>query len=407
VRTDPWLRALIVLLTIIAAWYLAGQVWALVQHFADVLALFFLAWLLAFVLTPLAVRLRQATGLPWGIAVGLVYLLLLLVVAGGLVLLVPLAVEQIAQLGAALTRVVEQLPATLATLQAALDARGIEVDLKGLYRTQDLAARLTALIEGSVPGTIGLLTGAANLLFSVVLILVLSFYIALDGERLLVSALALLPPERRADALYIGEVINRSFGGFLRGTLVQALVYGVGTALVMLVVGLNYVLVSGLFAMVMMVIPFIGPLLAMVPPVLIALLTGSLTQAVVVTVALIALQQVVFNVLGPKLMGQAVGLHPLLVFLALLVGMKVAGLAGAVFGIPVAAALWTIARFVLQRTALTAWTPAPAPAPSARRGGRTIHRMVLGRLWAWLRTRRGQPPAGQSPTGVRSDRVER
>src|SRR3954447_24281240 len=92
-NNNRWLQALIILLVVIAASWLAGQIWLLVIQFSSVILLFFLAWLLAFVLSPLARRL-QAFGMPQLLAIGVVYLALgLLLVIGG-VLLFPIIAKQ-------------------------------------------------------------------------------------------------------------------------------------------------------------------------------------------------------------------------------------------------------------------------------------------------------------------------
>jgi len=89
----------------------------------------------------------------------------------------------------------------------------------------------------------------------------------------------------------------------------------------------------------LMFIPFFGPFLGFIPPALIALLSLPFGGFIAVAIALLVLQQIVLNVIAPKVMADAVGMHPILVFLAILLGVKIAGPLGAVFGVPFVAVI--------------------------------------------------------------------
>lgn len=352
-ENNGWFRALIVLAVFSLALYLGSQLWEMARHFADIIIVFFLAWLVAFILSPIADFLERSYAMPRGLAASLVYLGLFVNVGVVFVLVVPLAVEQLVQLG-------QRLPIYVATIQewgqgwaafiqVELGNRGIALDLPSFYRSSDLAAQAGNLTSGLVANTIVLVSGVASTIASVTIVLVLSFYLVLDGARLSDGLLRLVPPTYQLECRYLQDSINRTFGGFLRGTLVIAFVYALGNALVMSVAGLGYVLLASLLAGVLMVVPLFGPVLAMVMPVLLAALQGDVTKAVLVLTGLLILQVLVFNVMSPKVMGQSVGMHPLLVFLALLVGIKQAGLIGAVFGVPVVGVAYAMVVYFIQK----------------------------------------------------------
>lgn len=351
-RNEPWLRALIVLGAIIAALYLGGLGWQLLMYFADIVILFLLAWLVAFVLGPLAKLVNRWERLPWAAAVGLVYLVLLLVLAGLAVLVVPITISQLVQLGRSLPDYAAQLPLMLESIQVWLEGIGIELDLSSAAVTQGVVRWTESLGVTLVQNAVYYLQGLTTLAFQSVIVIVLSFYITFDGDRVKKRGLAPLPERIRDDANFFLENVDRSFGGYLRGTLIVAIVYAVGTAIIMLVVDVGFVALVSLFSGVMMFIPFVGPLLAILVPVLIALGAGPFWRPLVTFVLLMTLQQVVLNVLSPRVMGQSVGMHPLLVFLALLVGMKLAGLWGALFGVPIAAVIVSITLVYVRRAML-------------------------------------------------------
>jgi predicted PurR-regulated permease PerM len=126
--------------------------------------------------------------------------------------------------------------------------------------------------------------------------------------------------------------------------MIQALGGGVGTGVIMSVLGVDYALLSSVVAALVLLIPFLGPVAAVVLPVSIALLTHP-EVTILLFIALLALQQVIFNVLAPRILSRQVGLHPLLVFFAVLTGARVAGVWGAIFGVPIVAVFTTMTSF--------------------------------------------------------------
>jgi len=348
VERSPWFRALIVLMVVIATLYLVGRVLEIAANFSDIILLFFLAWLLAFVLKPVARLLQYRVHVPWPLAVGLVYLGLFVILILVTVIMVPVVALQLTQLGANLPKWAEELPSLVAPLQTTLLEHGVDVNLERWYQNQDLPDQIQKLGAPVIQNTLGLVTGIASAVFSVIVVLILSFYLLLDGDRIADEALAVLPGSYQTGVSYLLESIDRTFGGFLRGQLLQAIIYGLGTALVMYFAGLGYVLLASLFAGIVMFIPFFGPFLGLVPPLLVAFFYLPIGGVVLVLAALLILQQVVLNILAPKIMSESVGIHPLLVFFAILGGAKMAGLAGAIFGVPVVgvlnAMLWQLYR---------------------------------------------------------------
>jgi predicted PurR-regulated permease PerM len=134
----------------------------------------------------------------------------------------------------------------------------------------------------------------------------------------------------------------------------------------------------------MMVIPFVGSVAAIIPPMILALMTGDWLKVILVFIGLMALQQLVFNVIAPKVMSDSVGMHPLLVFAALLLGTKEAGIWGAIFGVPIVGVMWSMfvqfnrerKRFTRELPLITAEreavSPIPAPTPAPTTSGEVV-----------------------------------
>jgi hypothetical protein len=124
----------------------------------------------------------------------------------------------------------------------------------------------------------------------------------------------------------------------------------------MTVLGLNFVLVASLFVVILMLIPLFGPFLSLLPPLLVVLIQNP-GLSIWLLLILFVYQFVITNVLMPRLLSQAVGLHPLLVLAAILLGIKVGGFWGAFFGIPVVGVLWAMVRFFTRNWDLEAVNP--------------------------------------------------
>lgn len=145
--------------------------------------------------------------------------------------------------------------------------------------------------------------------------------------------------------------IEKSFGGFIRGQLVFALVYAIFTAIIMIMppFQLDFVIIASIVAGLCMIIPLIGNFLAFLPAIMVALVTGRTDIWLWLLLVEFIMQSFMMNVLGPRIMSSAIGIHPLYVVAAMLVGGQVAGLWGALFGIPIAGAINLIGRPVMRR----------------------------------------------------------
>src|SRR6266851_3632714 len=346
---DPWLRALSILGCAIAGFYLVGLLWQVVQEFADIFLLFFLAWLVAFVLEPLVGTLVEGR-LSRPAAIGLTYLTLLVLLLLGVVTLVPALSLQIVEVASNLPTYVEQATEVLSTVQGTanewLTGHGspLLIDLKSALNPQELSRRADALGPPILSNAIGFATGAATLLVQVVIMLILSFYFMVDGARLAESVITALPTRAQDDGRFLVASIHRAFAGFLRGQMIQSLIGGVGTGLIMSALQVDYALLSSVIAALVLLVPFLGPVAAVALPVTIALLTHP-EVALYLFLALLALQQVIFNVLAPRILSRQVGIHPLLVFFSVLSGARVAGVWGAIFGVPIVAVFVTMISF--------------------------------------------------------------
>jgi hypothetical protein len=166
--------------------------------------------------------------------------------------------------------------------------------------------------------------------------------------------------------------VSRSFGGFLRGQAVMGLMYAAVAGAASLVLGLPYAPVTAAMSGILQAIPFFGPFVSWAPPVVVAMLTKS-DVTLPTLLIMVAGWMVIMNVVQPRLMAESVGIHPIVVLGSVIVGSKVAGVAGAIFGIPVAAVLSSFFFYYLNRaTADTRTVAARAARRVSQREGRPV-----------------------------------
>ncbi|MGI8552446.1 MAG: AI-2E family transporter [Dehalococcoidia bacterium] len=348
---NPWLRALIILAVLLLSVELFSVVWNLGRQFGDIILIFFLAWMVAFLLTPVVSFLTIGHRMPRAAAVSAVYLgmLAILVLIG--LLLIPPTAAQIAALSHTIPAYAANTSRFLDDTQQWIDARGIRVNVYQYAQGHDLSRagqQLSSILAGHA---LALAQGVVIAIFDGVIVLVLSFYMMLDGPRISQALIQVTPRRFRDDLELFFASVDHSFGGYLRASLFLALVYGFGTGLAMYATGIPYGLPVSLFAGVMLIVPLVGDVVAVIPPLAIGLFTVSLFRVVIVLIAMIALQQLVLQVLRPKVMGRSVGLHPLWVLGSFLVGARAAGIWGALFSVPIAAILQTVVQLYYYRVA--------------------------------------------------------
>ena len=166
----------------------------------------------------------------------------------------------------------------------------------------------------------------------------LSIYMVIDRDQILAFLFRLVPPSYAEEARLLQTSVSRSFGGFLRGQALLGAIYFVIALVTSVVMGLPLVALTSVSAGLLMAIPFFGPFVSWAPPVIVALL--FVPSALLPTLALmVAGWFVVMNVLQPRIMRDSVGIHPIVVLGSVLIGSRLAGIPGAIFGIPIAAVL--------------------------------------------------------------------
>ncbi len=370
-RQQRWLTAVLILGTVVLAMVAVQLAATVFFALGDVILLFFLAWLLAFILSPIVAGLtRLVPVLPRIGAVVLVYVTLVGAIVLVIVLVAGALAQSIASFIAGVPDLRDQLPVILAPWQDWLKSLGFD-QVNLVVQAQSFLDNLATYAVQLAGPVQQLAVASIGALGSVLLVLILSLYMVVDRDQILSFIFRIVPPARKDEARLLERSVSRSFGGFLRGQAILGVTYGAIAALTSAVLGLPFLAVTSATAGVLMSIPFFGPFVAWAPPVIVAILTPGehwLPAAILMGVGWL----IVMNVLQPRLMQESVGIHPLVVLGSVLIGSKIAGITGAIFGIPIAAVLSAFFFYYLALTREPTQVTARAAARVEAREGRKV-----------------------------------
>ena len=321
--TEAWVlkievsvRGLIVIALMLIAFWAITQLW-------PVILLVLVSVILMLGLLPYVDSMVRL-GLPRPAAVMLLLVAFLVALIGLFSLMVPAMVDEFQD-------VRDNLPESAREIEKLLDKFGIRVEL------QDRARNINwdELISGRVAFDYGqrILTVA----LSVITIVVMTAYLLADTQRLGNFIGQFIPPERKEDADALFRALTRVVGGYLRGQAITSLSIAIFTFILLRFVGVPNALAFAVLAGFADVIPLIGALIAIVPPVA-AALQESYTHALIVLAGLIAYQQFEDRVLVPRVYGSTLNLPPVIVLIAVLAGAELFGITGVLLALPLTAA---------------------------------------------------------------------
>jgi predicted PurR-regulated permease PerM len=338
-----------------------------------VLLAFTVAGIVALILNPI-VSLLQRHRFPRPLAIIVVYLGLLVCAVGAGVLLANPVADQADKFGRDVPSIVDDANGRLADLQDYFDRKNINIEVKRQGETA-----LQTLQEKVVGGTSDIVNFGGEILRRVVtaflgilLVIVLSVYMLIYGERIGAAVRAVMPPGDGTAEDDFPTRIQRAVGGYLRGQLLFSLAMGTGAGAGLWILGSagvfpdgkTYAFAFGTWFGLMELVPFVGPFLGALPPLLVALFQDPLT-AVWLGIFFTALQQIEGHVVAPLIFGHTLRINPLLVIFALLLGGKTYGFLGALLALPMAAMIRETYVYLRRHLVLEPWgTTMPLPVES-------------------------------------------
>jgi predicted PurR-regulated permease PerM len=358
---------------------LVGIIAALLFYFRSIIGLLLLAFIITYLLHPVAVQLDRRTNLNWRMSVNLIYLLLL-VIAGGLIALLGVVIVNQAQ---SLIHIVQtfisdtlpQLLTDLSTKNFTLGPLPFEINLNQ-FDLQALGDQLLGTLQTTLgrAGTLvgSLATGVALTFGRGLFVLLISYFILADAGQFPNILTRLDVPGYQEDLRRISVELKRIWNSFLRGQImIFLLVIAIYTVL-MSVLGMQYSLAIAILAGLGRFVPYVGPLIVWIVVVLVGLLQGNNNFGlppwqftVLVLVLAIIVDQIIDNYIGPRIMGHSLGVHPAAVLVAALIAANLIGIAGLLLAAPVLATLKLLGRYVVRKLLdLDPWPATDQPPPN-------------------------------------------
>ncbi len=331
-RRLMWLSA-----ALFALWFL--------YSILGILAPFIIAFLLAYALNPLVTTLEKRGIRRWVSSLVLI-LLLLAAVVGLFVFVMPIALQQFNTLLGGISAIVRELADLLnsgAVLQE-LARYGVPIEKVKEIITEQITPRLESVLTSLLEGVFGLLSGISSValhIINIVIIPFLAFYMLMDYPVMLGRLSRFIPASRRDRAAGIAGKIDTLMGRYLRGAVLVALIQGVLSTAGLWFLGVPYALVLGIMTAFLDFIPYVGLLTSLSVASIVALFSDGPVAVRVTGVVVLFLSQKLLEatVLGPKIIGSQVGVHPVLLILCLLVFGYFLGFVGLLVAVPATALL--------------------------------------------------------------------
>ena len=339
------------------------QTIAWIKSVLNVLMPFIIGFLIAFILNP-AVKMFcrllekhtkiRKKGVIKGIAIAITYIILLGLVLVSVFGVVPQIVNSLTDLINSALTVIPQSASEFNQFLTQLHERFPSLDISAIQDAMDnmlpsILNYIRDFASNIVPTLYSLSMSIMQLLLNLVIALIVSIYILMDKKILLgtvkASIYAFLPQKRIPYIIDTLKECNDIFGGFVIGKAIDSLIIGVLCFIVMTILRLPYTLLISLIVGITNMIPYFGPFIGAVPGAIVMLMVSPL-KAVIFIIMIFALQQFDGLYLGPKILGQSVGLRPLWIIVAITIGGSIAGVLGMFLGVPIMAVL----RYLVMRT---------------------------------------------------------
>lgn len=333
-----WLRRLIIALTILAWMAIGAVVLAVAERMVGTLILLIAAGLMSYLIYPLVLVLQRF--MPRFLAIVVVYLV-------GLSALSFLLYNMVAS-------VIDQLTSFVLNFQYLLSPQGqaqLQPFIETLNKLGISQDQLTAFgqqtvnqLQGLISQIIPVLSGIINFLISAIVVAVLSIYFLLDGGRIVRWLRYQTPIAQRENINFLMTTVNQTIGGYFRGLLILATIAGVSTGIMLALLGVPYAILLAVVVFAFLFIPVIGGVISGSLCIILSLPQGWVT-ALIVTIFVILLQQVLIGqILTPRILGDAVKIHPIVAILALFAGIELLGigLLGGFLAVPLAGILQAV-----------------------------------------------------------------
>lgn len=304
---------------------------AFLYFIRDVLVLFLVAVFLTAILEP-AVDWMHSRGFRRGLSVLVIFFTVALLIALILTLIIPRVISESKSLLQELPRFMENIAEYVGHYAAVFN---LNFDKQSFL--QNISLSLFSSGQALFSTTVNILTG----IISLVVLISLSFYMSAREDAIKNFLVMVTPAQHHQYVASLAERIKTKIGKWMQGQLMLMGIIFFLYFFDLLIIGVPYALILALLGGLMELIPYFGPIIAAIPAIIVGLVVSPLTGLLVLVTYLI-IHQIESNIIAPQVMGKAIGVNPVVIILALLIGVRVGGVVGIILSVPVATVISVI-----------------------------------------------------------------
>jgi predicted PurR-regulated permease PerM len=324
---------------------IAIALYIFVAHIPRTVSIFLIAAFIAFGVQPVT-RSLVKRGVPKALAITIVFVVLTIIIVVGLLVIVPLTLEQLQVLAANAPAYVDAVEDWGHWVQdwLQLHVPGLQVPENAFDVGQLGAQSVSSLLTTSLTSLGTILIGAATAFFVAFSSIVLSFFFLLNDAQIVNAFISLFPARRRLTARKLALEITETFGSFISGQVLVSAITGVVVTIATAIIGFKFSLILGIVTAVAYAVPVIGMLIAQAIAIVLCAPQGG-WMILWVQVIMFVMARISDNILVPKIMGESVGVSPIGVMFAVFAGGELFGIPGLLLGIPAAALVKILWRY--------------------------------------------------------------
>jgi len=299
----------------------------------DILLLIFVSMVLAAALDPWVDKMKK-WGIPRALGILLIYIILFSIFSFAIIVMIPPMVEQLTQLYASFPTLLHNASSWIQGFSVQESVQQGLGNWLGRFQASEAVSGVFSAIGNFVGG-----------LFGVFVAMVMTFYMVVKEDNIGTMVKTFIP--KKYDKFF-GEMlrdISNKLGHWLRGQLMLGVIVGIMVYIPLKILGVQYALVLAVLSGVTELIPFVGPWIGAIPGILIAFIQSPIL-GLAATIIYLVVQQLENNIITPKLLSKVVGLSPLVVIVALLIGIKIAGVLGGLMAVPAALIISTFLKYL-------------------------------------------------------------
>lgn len=350
---------ILLILKIVLAFIIVGLVVLIFNKYPilkDTAGAIFIAAIMAFIINPIVNKLEKK-GIKRAYGVIIVYVIFALVMAILLAIVIPKTVSEIGKLISSTPKIIETLSdkadEITNNLQKMMEgkfanfANKSDVNIVEQFgkRFLDIIKNYQDKLFSSIGNIASGISGMLSALVRIFLVMIFTFYFTVDKEKVKSFIVRNIPEKYKRDVMYVAVRINDALLEFVKGRLLMAIFVGLITMIALLIVRVDFAIIIGFVTCIADIIPYIGPFLGFLPAVLFAFMDSPM-KALIVGIIFVLIQWAENNIIAPKLLGDKIGLNPLLILIAIIIGGGMFGVMGMILGVPLISVIIILIDFI-------------------------------------------------------------